>query len=54
MIDLFSILFSTGMLMFVIVRAIRLDSTGDKHSEEKKDVAVLNAATQNSNRAHIR
>jgi hypothetical protein len=36
MIDLFAIMFSTGMVLLVIVRAVRLELKQDRDSEAEK------------------
>jgi hypothetical protein len=42
MIDLFSILFSTGMLMLIIFRAIKLNAAGDSYPHGRNDFRALN------------
>jgi hypothetical protein len=54
MIDLFSIVFSTGMVMLIIFRAIRCDSAGDTHDEDGNNFAALNDVSRRTNRNHTR
>jgi len=41
MIDLFSIVFSTGMVMLIVFRAIRGDAAVDSYSDARNDFGVL-------------
>jgi hypothetical protein len=42
MIDLFSIVFSTGLVMLIIFRAIRRDAVGDALPQRRNDFGPLN------------
>ena len=41
MIDLFSIVFSTGMVMLVIFRAIRHNAAGDSYPDARNEFGAL-------------
>ena len=41
MIDLFSIVFSTGMVMLIIFRAFRHNAAGDSYSDARNDFGAL-------------
>ena len=54
MIDLFSILFSTSMVMLIVFRAIPRDATMDKRPEYEHVFGSLNNAGKRPNRDPIR
>ena len=54
MIDLFSIVFSTGMIMLIFFRAIRLNAAGDPYPDDRNKVRALNDIGRRTNRDRIR
>jgi len=52
MIDLFSIVFSTLMVLFVVFRAIKCESPADKGGGDKTDLGALEDMRRRMNRGH--
>ena len=53
MIDLFSIVFSTGMVMLIVFRAIRGNAAGDSYPDDRNDFRALNDGLR-ANKDNIR
>ena len=53
MIDLFSIVFSTGMVMLIVFRAIRHNAAGDSYPDARNEFGALKDRLR-TNRGGIR